>query len=117
MTRVETGSRLHFGLLRPAPAPGGRAFGGCGLMVEAPPGPADWHGARERAAFAALPGAAADDGLCRLVLLGLLPALADGDLDGFGEALFEYNGRAGVPFRAAQGGTYCGPATAALVAW
>src|SRR5437660_10762195 len=36
MTRVETGSRLHFGLLRPAAAPGERAFGGCGLMVQAP---------------------------------------------------------------------------------
>ena len=36
MTRVETGSRLHFGLLRPPPADGQRGFGGCGLMIEAP---------------------------------------------------------------------------------
>src|SRR5215207_1822870 len=51
MTRVTTGSRLHFGLLRPPPAGGGRGFGGCGLMVEAPAvrvavGPArDWSAA------------------------------------------------------------------------
>jgi beta-RFAP synthase len=36
MTRVETGSRLHFGLLAPPPAGGRRGFGGCGLMVESP---------------------------------------------------------------------------------
>jgi beta-RFAP synthase len=36
MTRVETGSRLHFGLLAPPPRDGRRGFGGCGLMVEAP---------------------------------------------------------------------------------
>jgi beta-RFAP synthase len=36
MTRVETGSRLHFGLLEPPPRDGRRGFGGCGLMIEAP---------------------------------------------------------------------------------
>src|SRR5262245_52221988 len=36
MPRVTTGSRVHFGLLRPAPAGGERGFGGCGLMVEEP---------------------------------------------------------------------------------
>jgi beta-RFAP synthase len=241
MTRVTTGSRLHFGLLRPPPSDGGRGFGGCGLMVEAPavrvavepadgwsatgptaeralavarrvidrphrviveacppehtglgvgtqlslavaravrpdapaselatlagrggrsaigvygfdsggflvdggkrepsalaplvarvefppewrvvlltpPGPA-WSGDRERAAFAALAGAPADDALCRLVLLGMLPALRVRDLDGFAAAVGEYNARAGEPFAAAQGGTYGGPAVADLVAW
>lgn len=248
MTRVETGSRLHFGLLRPPPRHGERGFGGCGLMVEAPavrvaveraadwsadgpaadralavarrvagdqphrvvveacppehvglgvgtqlslavaravmrslgqpglpaaelarlagrgdrsgigvhgferggfltdggkrdgeeisplvvraefppewqivlfvpPVPSDWHGDREQSAFAALDGTAADDALCRLVLLGLLPALAERDLDTFGEALFEYNVRAGEPFRLAQGGTYATAATAELIGW
>ena len=51
------------------------------------------------------------------MLLGLLPALAERDVDAFGEAVFEYNARAGELFRAAQGGTYCGPASAGLVAW
>jgi beta-RFAP synthase len=243
MTRVETGSRLHFGLLRPPPVGDRRGFGGCGLMVEAPAvrvaaepanewsadGPAadralavarrvaparpyrivveacppehvglgvgtqlslavaravagttvpadelarltgrggrsgvgvhgfdhggflvdggkragddlaplvarsefppdwrivlltpperpDWHGDRERDAFAALAAAVADDALCRLVLLDMLPALAASDLPAFSEALAEYNARAGEPFRAAQGGLYL-PAAADLVAW
>jgi beta-ribofuranosylaminobenzene 5'-phosphate synthase len=52
-----------------------------------------------------------------LALSGLLPALTEGDLDAFGDVLFEFNVRAGEPFRAAQGGTYCCPATAGLVTW
>jgi beta-ribofuranosylaminobenzene 5'-phosphate synthase len=46
------------------------------------------------------------DGLCRLVLLGLLPALAERDLPSFGTALHEYNARAGEAFAAVQGGRY-----------
>ncbi len=243
MTHVETGSRLHFGLLRPPPVDGRRGFGGCGLMVEAPAvrvaveaaadwsasGPAadraltvarriipdrphrivveacppehvglgvgtqlslavaraifgvsqsaknlarltgrggrsaigvhgferggflvdggkrdgedtaplvaraefpaewrvvllmphtqsNWHGERERAAFAALSSAPPDDSLCRLILLGMLPALAERDLPAFAEAVSEYNARAGEPFRAAQGGPYA-PEAAELIGW
>ncbi|HEY1381871.1 MAG TPA: hypothetical protein VGF55_34040, partial [Gemmataceae bacterium] len=93
------------------------------VVLFTPPSPADWHGDRERAAFAALAARpasgypAADDALCQLVLLGMLPALAGRDLAAFGEALFEYNVRAGEPFRAAQGGTYATAATADLVGW
>src|SRR4051812_33502895 len=37
MARVETGSRLHFGLIRlVADEPGQRRFGGAGLMIDAP---------------------------------------------------------------------------------
>ena len=243
MTRVETGSRLHFGLLRPPPSDGRRGFGGCGLMVESPavalpsnprrngppkdrppiavlavarrvapdrphrivveacasehvglgvgtqlnlavaraicgpnvpatelarlsgrggrsaigvygfeaggflvdggkrhddelapllvraafpaewrivlitpPAEPTWHGERERAAFDAMSGTPADDALCRLLLLGMLPALADRDLPAFGEALHEYNVRAGEPFRSAQGGTFAA-GSAELIAW
>src|SRR5581483_1141557 len=87
------------------------------VVLVTPPVPADWHGPRERAAFAALRPAGADDALCRLVLLGLLPALAERDLPAFAAALGEYNARAGEPFRAAQGGAYASPATAAVIAW
>jgi beta-RFAP synthase len=73
------------------------------------------HGAAERAAFTDLRSAAPEEALCRLVLRGLLPALAERDLDGFGEALFDYNARAGEAFAAAQGGVYAGPRVAALV--
>ncbi len=77
------------------------------------------HGAPERAAFEALatqptrPGEV--DALCRLVLLGMLPALVEKDLPAFGEALYEFNRRAGEPFAAIQGGIYASPGTATLV--
>jgi beta-RFAP synthase len=82
------------------------------------PGEPGLHGAAERQAFAALtapPGHA--DALCRLALLGLVPALAERDLDAFGEALHDFNRRAGEPFAAAQGGPYAGPQVAALIDW
>jgi len=80
------------------------------VVLIRPPGPADWHGERERDAFAALAAAKADDSLCRLVLVGMLPALVARDLPAFAEALAEYNARAGEPFRAAQGGAYAAAA-------
>jgi beta-RFAP synthase len=74
------------------------------------------HGAGERLAFSQLSGAeATTEALCRLVLLGLLPSLAEEDLAGFGEALFDLNARAGEGFAAAQGGTYSSPVVAELI--
>ena len=46
----------------------------------------------------------------------MLPALAERNLAAFGEALHEYNARAGEPFRAAQGGPYVAETTE-LIAW
>ena len=43
-----------------------------------------------------------------LVLLGMLPALMERDLDTFGEALHDFNARAGEVFAPVQGGTYAG---------
>jgi beta-RFAP synthase len=87
------------------------------LFTPAAGGP--WHGGLERQAFARLaaagPSPAETESLCRLVLTGLLPALASADLDGFGEAVYELNARAGDAFAAAQGGRYAGPAVAELV--
>ena len=60
--------------------------------------------------------AAETETLCRLVLLGLLPALVEGDLAAFGEAVFEFNRRAGLLFKTSQGGEYRSPAAAELVA-
>ncbi len=88
------------------------------VVLALPPDPAAWHGGRERRAFdllAARPSAT--DRMCRLLLLGVLPALAGGDLDAFGEALHEYNVRAGEAFAPAQGGTYSTPRVAELVAF
>jgi beta-RFAP synthase len=75
------------------------------------------HGPPEARAFRELPALdpARTDALCRLVLLGMLPALAEGDCAAFGEALYDFNRRAGEFFRPAQGGVYANAAAARLV--
>jgi beta-RFAP synthase len=79
------------------------------------------HGGREVEAFAQLearPGSPErTDVLCRLVLLGLLPALVEADVDTFGEALYEFNRRVGEAFAPVQGGVYASPRVAELVAF
>jgi len=92
--------------------------------------PADWsvllviprrgpglHGSDEARAFAELPPIpdALTDRLCRLVLLGLLPAVAESDLDGFGAALTELQHHVGRTFATAQGGLYAHPESQAIV--
>src|SRR5262249_20423790 len=64
------------------------------------------HGAPEREAFGRLPAMpdALTDALCRLVLLGMLPALQARDLQAFGEALHDFNARVGEAFASVQGG-------------
>jgi beta-RFAP synthase len=77
------------------------------------------HGEREATAFRQLTCQLADlrrtDALCRLVLLGMLPAIAERDLDAFGEALFDFNRRVGELFAPWQGGLYAAPRVAQLV--
>jgi beta-ribofuranosylaminobenzene 5'-phosphate synthase len=68
------------------------------------------HGSDELGAFASLLHKACDERatevMSRLVLLHLLPALFEADLEGFGDALHEYNRRAGEMFQSVQGGIY-----------
>src|SRR5262249_28107580 len=77
-------------------------------------------GISERAAFVQLarqvPNAVETEALCRIALLGLVPALLERDLAAFGEACFEFNRRAGLLFKASQGGEYRSPESAELVA-
>jgi beta-RFAP synthase len=91
------------------------------VVLAVPPGGEPVHGDREGRAFHDLLGRApppgAADALCRLVLLGMLPALVERDVEAFGEALYDYNARAGELFAAVQGGTYGGSLVAALVAF
>lgn len=84
------------------------------VVLFRPPSPA-WHGDRERAAFATAQGAE-PDALRRLTETALLPAARSGNAAAFGEALHEFNRRAGEPFAAAQGGTYASPAIEELIA-
>ena len=76
----------------------------------------------ETAAFARLAAGAVGacretDALCQIVLLGLLPALIERDLRSFGEALHDFNRRAGLPFAEVQGGVYASPSAAAIHDW
>jgi beta-RFAP synthase len=91
------------------------------LVLALPAGPTGLHGVAERQAFQQLTklgqSESQTDALCRLVLLGLLPALAEEDLTVFGEALHEFNARAGEPFAAIQGGRYASPQVAELVSF
>jgi beta-RFAP synthase len=113
---------------------GKRTAEGLAPLVARLPFPADWrfvlavardaaglHGAGEQEAFDRLAGRSGvpdrTDVLCRLVLLGLLPAVVERDLEAFGEALYEFNRRVGEGFAPVQGGPYAGPRVAELVAF
>jgi beta-RFAP synthase len=90
------------------------------LVVVLPPWARGWHGEDEQQAFRQLAGGqplARTEALCRLVLLGMLPALAEHDLEAFGEALFDFNVRVGEMFAPVQGGTYASPRIAELVSF
>jgi beta-RFAP synthase len=88
------------------------------VVLARPAGAAGVHGPDERLAMArAATPAGTTDALCRLAIQGMLPALAERDLDAFGAALFEFNARAGQAFAAFQGGTYGSPAVAELVSY
>jgi beta-ribofuranosylaminobenzene 5'-phosphate synthase len=84
-----------------------------------PPDAQGVHGQHELEAFAALAAQSSDERateiMSRIALLGMLPALAEGDLDQFGEALYDYNRRAGEMFQAVQGGIYATPWTESMV--
>jgi beta-RFAP synthase len=102
-------------------------------LIARQPWPSDWkvllivpagqqgvHGEPELKAFTELQQVAdvhQTEVLCRLVLLGLLPALVERDLVTFGEALFDFNRRAGELFLSLQGGIYALARTEALVQW
>jgi beta-ribofuranosylaminobenzene 5'-phosphate synthase len=79
------------------------------------------HGVSEVEAFARLAARSAafnrTDALCRLVLLGLLPALVERDVEAFGEALHDFNAQVGEVFAPVQGGVYASPRIAELVAF
>lgn len=90
------------------------------VILVFPRGLQGMSGGGEAEAFARLSGApdrARTDALCRLALLGLLPALAEEDCRTFGEALFDFNARAGEGFASVQGGVYAHPFVADVVAF
>lgn len=102
----------------------------CGPLIARVPFPASWRcvvaiprgttgmsGAGEAEAFARLPAPPERDveRVAHLVLMALLPALADADLAGFGRALTEVQEITGRWFASVQGGTFAPGASADLV--
>jgi beta-ribofuranosylaminobenzene 5'-phosphate synthase len=77
------------------------------------------HGSNESAAFEALPNFPVESAahLCRLVMMQLLPSLADANLVGFGHAVTALQQTVGDHFAPAQGGRYASPAVAEALAW
>jgi beta-RFAP synthase len=111
---------------------GGRRFKSdeCGPLIARLPFPASWRcvvvvpdgppgmsGAEEAEAFARLPAPSEREveHVSHLVLMALLPAVADGDLDAFGRALTEVQEVTGRWFAPAQGGTFASGPSRALV--
>ncbi|HLG54105.1 MAG TPA: beta-ribofuranosylaminobenzene 5'-phosphate synthase family protein [Vicinamibacterales bacterium] len=86
-------------------------------VVAVPEGAPGISGAEESEAFAQLPHPAEQDveRVAHLVLMALLPALADADLDTFGRALSEIQEITGRWFAPAQGGTFAPGASRDLV--
>jgi beta-ribofuranosylaminobenzene 5'-phosphate synthase len=90
------------------------------VLLVIPSGAAGIHGEKETAAFASLSKKAmptVTEILCRLVLLGLLPALREQDFLAFSEYLFDFNVRVGETFGSVQGGRYGHPRTAAIISF
>ena len=75
------------------------------------------HGPAEHEAFDGLtsipPSMTAD--LCRLTMLGMLPAIAERNFQAFSESLVEFGRKVGECFAAHQGGTYASPLAGAVV--
>jgi beta-ribofuranosylaminobenzene 5'-phosphate synthase len=86
-------------------------------VVAVPRGAPGVSGEAETAAFARLvpPSAAEVEHVAHLVLMGLLPSLAESDLPGFGSALTEVQRISGGWFAGAQGGAFAPGASAQLV--
>lgn len=88
------------------------------VLVVLPETGAGLHGPDEIHAFTELPAVpdSLTDRLCRLLLLGLLPALVERDLSTFGSALTEIQEHVGRSFAPAQGGIYARPELGEIVA-
>lgn len=85
------------------------------VVLFTPPSPSDWHGQRERLAFATACSGNRES-LEHLALKVILPAAHAGDLEAFGGAVHEFNLLAGEPFASSQGGAYVSPAVGELIA-
>jgi beta-ribofuranosylaminobenzene 5'-phosphate synthase len=89
------------------------------VLIHPPDAHTGLSGHAESAALSRLPpmSDAMTERLRGLALAQMLPALAAGDCDRFGDAAFEFGRLVGEYFRPIQGGTYSTPRAAELVDW
>jgi beta-RFAP synthase len=87
------------------------------ILIAQPPGPRGRHGLDEVNAFSDLPPLPdrVTERLCRLVLLGILPAVVERDIETFGRALIELQHHVGSAFAPVQGGLFSSPQSASLI--
>jgi beta-RFAP synthase len=86
------------------------------MIVIVPSDTPGLHGSAERNAFGRINHELRlTDALCRLVLMGLLPAAIQRDFAAFSEALADLNARSGEMFATVQGGRYATPFAAELI--
>lgn len=89
------------------------------VVLTIPPWGPGLHGEAEAAAFQRLvhgqPQHGVTEQCCRSLGCEILPALAEGNLDAFGEALHDFNRLAGEVFSVTQGGPYASRDVAELV--
>lgn len=95
------------------------------VVLVVPPWKEGLHGEKEVEAFRWAEHSAAEqecsahrtETLARLLVLGLLPALAERDFGEFSNSLFEFNRVAGEAFAPVQGGSYASSKVAELIAF
>ena len=77
------------------------------------------HGKQEVEAFKALPVFPVEETarLCHLLMMQALPALAEGDINGFGSVITELQNSVGDHFALAQGGRFTSPEVGQAMAW
>lgn len=88
-----------------------------GVLVAIPRSRVQVHGSEERRAFEELPEVPPGrrDRIAGLILMGILPALAEQDLDAFGAAIQDIQAEVGLSFSQAQRGVYAEPIVDELV--
>ena len=102
----------------------------CPPLIYRQPFPSEWRfivavpntnkglsNSEETSAFGKLSKSPAEDvgQICRLIMLKLLPAIAEHDIENFGDALTKIQVITGNHFAQAQGGTYSSPAAAECI--
>jgi beta-ribofuranosylaminobenzene 5'-phosphate synthase len=89
------------------------------LVVAIPAVPPGYNGESEKQAFQGLPPAPGGlaDRICRLLVMQMLPALLEGEIIPFGQALTGIQALVGDSFAAVQGGRFANTVSGALIAY